>query len=95
MIIFGKKLMAFAFSVAIGIGLTGAVLWIFAIEVAPIDRWVEFPDGWRIMDLVTNSMALLMVFGIVRASYQVLCEVWIKGGQSSGSNVPQPPTKGP
>ncbi|NQV45588.1 MAG: hypothetical protein HQ501_11820 [Rhodospirillales bacterium] len=92
MTVFIKKLMAFAFSVVLGLGLTSAVLWVFAIEVSPIDRWAEFPGGWRIMDLVTNSMALLMVFGIARASYRVLHELWIKDSQS-GSPPPLPPTK--
>ncbi|MBC8445134.1 MAG: hypothetical protein H8D75_00695 [Rhodospirillaceae bacterium] len=85
-----KKLAALAISVPIGLGLTSAVLWIFGIEVASIDRWIAFPTDWRIFDLITNSVAVLMVFGTIRAAYRVLLEVWIKE-KPVRSNLPTPP----
>lgn len=75
-----KKAMGLAISVPIGLALTGLVLWIFGIEPAPLDRWRAFPEDWRLFDLITNAMGLLMAFGAIRASYHVIHDLWINGG---------------
>ncbi len=85
-----KKLAALTISLPIGFGLTAAVLWVFGIEVASIDRWIAFPTDWRIFDLVTNGAAVLMLFGATRASYRVLLETWIRE-KPRQSNPPAPP----
>jgi len=87
-----KKLAALIISVVIGLGLTGVVLRVFGIETAPAERWLVFPDGWRIIDLVVNSMALLMAFGAVRACYYVLHETWIRD-RTASDNQPAPPAQ--
>lgn len=83
-----KKLCAFALSVPIGLGITWGVLWLFGIAIMPLERWQSFPDNWRLFELITNAMALLMVFGTVRAAYRVLLDVWIsdKPAPSDGSD---------
>jgi len=82
-----KKFAALTLSVPIGLSLTVLVLWIFGIEVAVVERWKSFPDGWRIFDLVTNGAAVLMLFGTIRAAYRVLTELWIQQAPPPG-NLP-------
>lgn len=73
-----KKLVALILSVAIGFVITSGIVWFFAIDVAPVEHWKQFPDGWRVMDLLMNALAVLMLFGATRAAYGVLTELWIK-----------------
>lgn len=73
-----KKLAACMASIVIGVAITKGFIWFFAIEVAPLERWLAFPTDWRIWDLIMNALAALILFGATRAAYQVFNEVWIK-----------------
>lgn len=79
-----KKVLALLASIIIGIGITSGIVWFFAIEVSPLERWLAFPTGWRIMDLIMNAVAALMLFGSIRGTYQVFLEVWIKKNNNRG-----------
>lgn len=81
-----KRLAAFAASMVIGLAITMGFIWFFAIEVAPLERWLAFPEDWRIWDLIMNALAALILFGATRAAYQVFNEIWIKGAGTSDSS---------
>lgn len=87
---------AFIFlSLPIGFALTAGIIWLFDINLASAQHWARFPQGWRLYDLVTNAAALLILFGAVRAAYQVLNEIWgdKTGKQTINDDTEDPATK--
>lgn len=84
-----KKTTALLISAPIGLAITAGVLWLFNLQPSSIDHWQSFPSGWRIYDLITNGVAVLMFFGTTRAAYRVLQEVWIKEIKTSPYDDPQ------
>lgn len=59
-----------------GLAVCWFILWVFDLQIDP-QAFRRFPDGWRIMDLVTHAFAVLLLFGAVRAIYGVLRETWV------------------
>ena len=52
-----------------GILMTALMSWLFAIEWVPLQRWQEFPDQWRLFEVVTQ---LFLIFCFIGATSAIL-----------------------
>ncbi len=71
-----RKIFFLALSLPIGVALTASIVWLFGLEIASEEKWVNFPEGWRIYDLVMNATALIFLLGSIHTVNKVLNEVW-------------------
>lgn len=56
----------------IGSLLSAAIIWVFGIEISPLERFYVFPDQWTMLEFIWNATAGILIVGSIRASFVAL-----------------------
>jgi|APSaa5957512535_1039671.scaffolds.fasta_scaffold209591_2 hypothetical protein len=80
-----RQIIAILLSLPMGFLIMALFVWLFAIDIATQEKFLNFPDDWHIIDLITNGFAILMFGGATRAAYKVIMEIWCADGAPKGN----------
>jgi len=84
----GRALLAWVLALPPAVFATAGFLWLFAIDLAPIEQWPTFPEGWTLFMFLKHAFALAALAGMARAFRRIIGDLWLEKSKATRPLLP-------